>query len=172
MVLISPYVCIFRAILNNLSRGHKNVKYNEFDEQCQQWLPGATDNALTSLVEGLGFVSCQVTVFSFFCGRFVLFLFKKNIQEAFCSINLLGNNVTFDSKPKKARTHFLNLRLLLVKKINKGDLPLLYSCVFWCEFIDLVGFFGAVIVFRHEIRHFDVTMTYFVTKNASQYHMH
>ena len=27
-------------------------------------------------------------------------------------------------------------------KINKGDLPLMYSCVFWCEFIDLVGFFG------------------------------
>ena len=31
-------------------------------------------------------------------------------------------------------------------KINKGDLPLMYSCVFWCEFIDLVGFFLAVIV--------------------------
>ena len=28
-------------------------------------------------------------------------------------------------------------------KINKGDLPLMYSCVFWCEFIDLVGFFGS-----------------------------
>ena len=25
--------------------------------------------------------------------------------------------------------------------INKGDLPLMYSCVFWCEFIDLVVFF-------------------------------
>ena len=25
--------------------------------------------------------------------------------------------------------------------INKGDLPLMYSCVFQCEFIDLVGFF-------------------------------
>ena len=24
--------------------------------------------------------------------------------------------------------------------INKGDLPLMYSCVFWCEFIDLVVF--------------------------------
>ena len=27
-------------------------------------------------------------------------------------------------------------------EINKGDLPLMYSCVFWCEFIDLVGFLG------------------------------
>ena len=25
--------------------------------------------------------------------------------------------------------------------INKGDLPLMYSRVFWCEFIDLVVFF-------------------------------
>ena len=29
-----------------------------------------------------------------------------------------------------------------VYKINKGDLLLVYSCVFWCEFIDLVGFLG------------------------------
>ena len=29
---------------------------------------------------------------------------------------------------------------LFFYKINKGDLPLMYSCVFWCEFIDLVGF--------------------------------
>ena len=27
-------------------------------------------------------------------------------------------------------------------KINKGDLPLMYSCAFWSEFIDLVGVFG------------------------------
>ena len=39
-----------------------------------------------------------------FC--FVSFL--KDILEAFCSINLLGNNVTFDSKTKRAQTHFLN----------------------------------------------------------------
>ena len=30
---------------------------------------------------------------------------------------------------------------LFFYKINKGDLPLMYSCVFWCEFIDLVVFF-------------------------------
>ena len=35
---------------------------------------------------------------------------------------------------------------LFFYKINKEDLPLMYSCVFWCEFIDLVGFFLAVIV--------------------------
>ena len=27
-------------------------------------------------------------------------------------------------------------------KMNKGDLSLMYPCVFWCGFIDLVGFFG------------------------------
>ena len=32
---------------------------------------------------------------------------------------------------------------LLFYKVNKGDLPLMYSDCFWCEFIDLVGvFFG------------------------------
>ena len=24
-----------------------------------------------------------------------------------------------------------------------GELPLMYSCVFWCEFMDLVSFFGS-----------------------------
>ena len=32
---------------------------------------------------------------------------------------------------------------LFFYKINKGDLPLMHSCVFWCEFIDLVGFLGS-----------------------------
>ena len=27
-------------------------------------------------------------------------------------------------------------------KINKGDLP---GCVFWCEFIDLVGVFAVIV---------------------------
>ena len=31
---------------------------------------------------------------------------------------------------------------LFFYKMNKGDLPLMYSCVFWCEFIDLLAFFG------------------------------
>ena len=30
-------------------------------------------------------------------------------------------------------------------KINKGDLPLMYSCTFWCEVIDLVGFFDSLV---------------------------
>ena len=30
-------------------------------------------------------------------------------------------------------------------KISKGDLPLMYSCTFWCEFIDLVGFFDSLV---------------------------
>ena len=38
-----------------------------------------------------------------------------------------------------ARFHFSQL---FFYEMNKGDLPLMYSCVFWCEFIALVGFFG------------------------------
>ena len=30
---------------------------------------------------------------------------------------------------------------LFFYKINNGDLSLMYPCVFWCEFIDLVGVF-------------------------------
>ena len=33
---------------------------------------------------------------------------------------------------------------LFFYKINKGDLPLMDSCVFWCEFIDLVGFLAVI----------------------------
>ena len=31
---------------------------------------------------------------------------------------------------------------LFFYKMNKGDLPLMCSCVLWCEFIDLLVFFG------------------------------
>ena len=34
---------------------------------------------------------------------------------------------------------------LFFYKINKGDLPLMYPCVFWCEFIDLVGFLAVIV---------------------------
>ena len=30
--------------------------------------------------------------------------------------------------------------------LNKGDLPFIYSCVFWCEFINLIVFFGCYCV--------------------------
>ena len=29
--------------------------------------------------------------------------------------------------------------------INKGDLPLMYPCVLWCEFVDLVGFLAVIV---------------------------
>ena len=35
-----------------------------------------------------------------------------------------------------------NYSYLFFYKINKGDLPLMYPFVVWCEFIDLVGFFA------------------------------
>ena len=31
-------------------------------------------------------------------------------------------------------------------KIYKGDLPLMYSSFFWCEFIDQVNFFGVAMI--------------------------
>ena len=34
--------------------------------------------------------------------------------------------------------HYSNLLFFF----NKGDLPLMYSCVFWRKFIDQIGFFG------------------------------
>ena len=39
-----------------------------------------------------------------------------------------------------AKYHYF---LLFFYKINKGDLPFMYSLVFWSEFIDAVGFFGS-----------------------------
>ena len=42
-------------------------------------------------------------------------------------------------RPANAKYHY---SYLFFYKINKGDLRLMYSCVFWCKFIDIVGFFG------------------------------
>ena len=39
-----------------------------------------------------------------------------------------------------AKYHFI---FTFFCNIKKGDLRLMYSRVFWCEFIDLVGFFGS-----------------------------
>ena len=44
--------------------------------------------------------------------------------------------------------NIIHYSYLFFYKINKGDLPLMYSCVFWCEFIDLVGFFGCYCLTR------------------------
>ena len=48
-----------------------------------------------------------------------------------------------------AKYHYI---LSFFYKMNKGDLPLLYSCVFWREFIDLDVFFFAVIVWPLSLR--------------------
>ena len=44
------------------------------------------------------------------------------------------------------RTLNIIIFYLFVYKMNQGELPLMYSCDFWCEFIDLVVLF-AVMVF-------------------------
>ena len=68
MVLTSSYICIFCVTLNNLSRKHKNVEFNQF----KLWPCGAMVNAFPLRVGGLGFDSCLVRLFFFF---FVVVLF-------------------------------------------------------------------------------------------------
>ena len=43
-----------------------------------------------------------------------------------------------NNRSANAKYHYI---LPFFYKMNEGDLPLLYSCVFWREFIDLVVFF-------------------------------
>ena len=49
-------------------------------------------------------------------------------------------------RSENAKYHY---SYLFFYKINKGDLPLMYSCAFWCEFIDLVGFLAVNVSFGH-----------------------
>ena len=64
MVLVSSYGCIFCAILNNLSCGLKNVKYNLFDMQSLQWLLGAMDSGfLTHLRSRVLLLPCETFFF-------------------------------------------------------------------------------------------------------------
>ena len=75
VVLISSYVCIFCAILNNLSRGCKNVNYctNVLSNGClAQWIMRCSPSSKV-----LGFDSCRARIFTFFRNRFVLFPFLK-----------------------------------------------------------------------------------------------
>ena len=52
-------------------------------------------------------------------------------------VQIIGRNKIVRS----ANTKY-NYSYLFFYKIIKGGLPLMYPCVFWCEIIDLVGFFG------------------------------
>ena len=52
--------------------------------QSTQWLRGAMDNTLSLHIEGLGFDSCWVRLFSFFLSRFVSF-FKKTYRKRFAA---------------------------------------------------------------------------------------
>ena len=56
----------------------------------------------------------------------------------------LRNNVVLSwvLRSANAKNHYY---YFFFYKINKGDLPLMYSCVFWCEFIDLVGFLAVIV---------------------------
>ena len=53
----------------------------------------------------------------------------------------------------------LNARTLNVLEQEQGQSEINQNCSFF-----LLRVCGAMRLFRHEIRHFDVTMTYFVTK--------
>ena len=53
------------------------------------------NNALLLHVEGLGFHSCRLRLFSFF------------VVVSLCFVSLKKKHIGSDSKPKKALTHFL-----------------------------------------------------------------
>ena len=44
------------------------------------------------------------------------------------------------------RTLNIIIFYLFVYKMNQGDLPLMYSCDFWCEFIDLVVLLAVMVL--------------------------
>ena len=48
-------------------------------------------------------------------------------------------------RPANSKYHY---SYLFFYKINNGDLPSMYSCAFWCEYIDLVGVFW-LLLFDH-----------------------
>ena len=75
-----------------------NLTYSRSNGCVAQWIMRCTYTLNVS-----GSIPAGWDLFLFFV--VVLFCF----EEAFCSISLLGNNVTFVSKPKKARTHFLEV---------------------------------------------------------------
>ena len=56
---------------------------------------------------------------------------------------------------RSANTKY-NYSYLFFYKINKGDLPLMYSFVVWCEFIDLVDFFGCYLFYRKISKNNDI----------------
>ena len=55
-------------------------------------------------------------------------------QESRCRVTTNRWDFVWELKHWALRT--LNIIIIL----NRGGSPLMYSCVFWCEFVDLVGF--------------------------------
>ena len=55
------------------------------------------------------------------------------------SIRCMRNRILMSANSKYHYFYFF------FYKMNKGDLTLMYFCVFWCEFIDLVGFLGCCV---------------------------
>ena len=62
-------------------------------------------------------------------------------QESRCRITGDRWDVVWEIKHWGLQTLNIIILYLFFYKIYKGHLPLIYSCIFWCEFIDLVGVF-------------------------------
>ena len=64
------------------------------------------------------------------------FLTRESVSRCKQPLRLCMRNKILRSA--NAKYHY---SYLFFYKINKGDLPLMYPVLFWCEFIDLVVFF-------------------------------
>ena len=61
-------------------------------------------------------------------------------QESRCRVTSNRWDFVLEIKYWGLRTLNIIIFTYFFYKINKGDLSLMYSCTFWCEFIDLVSF--------------------------------
>ena len=66
-------------------------------------------------------------------------------QESRCRITGDRWDVVWEIKHWGLQTFNIIILYLFFYKINKGDLPLMYSCVLWEEFIDLVVFLAVIV---------------------------
>ena len=66
-------------------------------------------------------------------------LVSASLQRPLCSVLKVAVVDRFNCKILRSVNAKYQFYLFLYK-INKGDLPLMYSCVLWCEFIYFVVF--------------------------------
>ena len=74
-----------------------------------------------------------VALKSYYCGMPIYSLTRDSVSRYSRPLRCCIRNKM--SRSANAKYHYI---LPFFHKIYKGNLPWMYSCVFWCEFIDLV----------------------------------